>query len=150
MLNGCNNLPPAAPGLRCGEPPLSPPCLRDISPLDWERQAYRAHAREITTGLTVIHIPESDKQILREIGSVAPDLEIDGLVDVARAELERRQREGLVLEVHEEGFRLVKEAVQKGTDEQTPKKKVRWFKGLGQVSTGAAFHSRTLPWPLVL
>ena len=107
-------------------------------------EAYRAHAREITAGLTVRHIPEADKQIVREIGSIAPDLEIEGLIVVARAELERRQREGLVLEVKEEDFRLVKEAVQKGTDEQTPKKKVRWFKGLGQVSTGAAFSLANL------
>jgi hypothetical protein len=107
-------------------------------------EAYRAHAREITTGLAVIHLPDADKQIVREIGSVDPDLELEGLVYVARAELERRQREALVLDVHEEDFRFVKEAVQKGTDEKAPKKKVRWFKGLGQISTGAAFSLANL------
>jgi hypothetical protein len=106
--------------------------------------AFRDHGHEITAGLSASHLPETDKQIIREIGTADPDLEIEGLVHVAKAELERRQREGLTLEVFEQDFQSAKEAVQKRGDVQMPKKKIRWFKGLGQVSTGAAFSLANL------
>jgi hypothetical protein len=112
--------------------------------------AYEANASAILSGLEPEHLPEVDRELLREMGSSNPDIELRGLVYQAKASLERAERmsreasirqqlkqaESRLLEATQE-FDEKKESKNKERGEDHPKKSRRWFKGLGQITTGA-------------
>ncbi len=118
-------------------------------------EACESHPREIADGLAVDHLPEADKEVLRQIGSVNPEVELRSLVYRTKAWLEGRERQSRDLSLRHE-LRSVEERLEKAdaefgehvearkkespeeTSKKVPKKSRRWFKGLGQISQGAA------------
>lgn len=113
--------------------------------------AYEAHAVAIIRGLQPQHLPEVDREVLRELGSQNPDVELRGLVYQAKASLENaekmsrevtvrqqlRHAESQLAEANRE-FDEEKKLNNQKSEGGHPKKSRRWFKGLGQISQGAA------------
>jgi len=111
--------------------------------------ACESHAQEIAEGLEAAYLPEVDKDFLRDMGSVNPEVELRTLVFAAKTSIHRntqqprevsirqqleRSNERLEKQVAE--FRKRAEAKNEGI-EDVPKKTVRWFKALGQLVIGA-------------
>ena len=113
--------------------------------------ASRTHGRS-PDGLAAIHLPEADKDVLREMGSVNPEVELRSLVYSAKRELYRIDHRSSDLRLRQELGYAEQKLKQAETDferhlevkkreespEEVPKKTRRWFKGLGQISQGAA------------
>jgi len=112
--------------------------------------AFEDHTRDILAGLQPHHLPEVDKDVLREMGSVNPDVEIRALVLRAKASGERASQLSRELRVRDQ-LKQASERLGEAQDQFTPggkaaaapveapKKSRRWFKGLGQIAQGAAF-----------
>lgn len=113
--------------------------------------AYEEHENEILNGLKPEHLPGADKEIIREIGSVEPDVELRSLVYAAKERVQKarsQHREVSVrqelrdfekrLEQTEQSFRKVAELKEPELMKDRPKKSRRWFKGVGQVAQGSA------------
>jgi len=113
--------------------------------------AYEEHETEILQGLQLDHLPEADKEILREMGSINPDVELRGLVYLAKARVGKDGRQHRELSVRQELKNCAKEldqAEQKfgkeselkemESSQEVPKKSRRWFKGVGQIAQGSA------------
>jgi hypothetical protein len=112
--------------------------------------AYESHRREIADGLDAVHLPDADKDILHEIGSPNPEVELRSIVYRAKRWWERSNQlreTGLHQEMkHAEerlkqeasDFRELKKAKEETPPRDVPQKRRRWFKGLGQISQGTA------------
>jgi len=113
--------------------------------------AFEVYSREILTGLQPMHLPNADKEILREMGSPNPDIEIRDLVFRAKAwqeSFEQMSRDASVrqqlhyaeerLAKAQQDFEDIKRLEKAETNDAHPKKSRRWFKGLGQLGQGAA------------
>jgi hypothetical protein len=112
--------------------------------------AYEEHEQEILAFLKPEHLPEADKEIIREIGSVNPDVELTSLVYAAKKRVRERHqyREVSVsqemrdfekqLDQAEQSFRKVAELKEPEMMKDRPKKSRRWFKGVGQIAQGSA------------
>jgi hypothetical protein len=74
--------------------------------------ACESPPREIAGGLAVDHLPEADKEVLRQIGSVNPEVELRILVYRAKAWLEGRERQSRDLSLRQE-LRSVEERLEK-------------------------------------
>lgn len=113
--------------------------------------AFEPHSEEILAGLRPEHLPEIDKQVLKDMGSPDADAELAELVFRARANRERAQRLSRELSTREQLRQVAEQVgrVQKEFEDfrsseaerpasEAPKKSRRWFKGLGQIGQGAA------------
>jgi hypothetical protein len=113
--------------------------------------ACESHTREIAAGLAPDHLPDADKDLLREIGSPNPEVELRALVYLAKSSLETSDRQfrdrGLKQELRDLEERLKTadaefethvNAKEEKPSQEIPKKPRRWFKALGQISQGAA------------
>jgi hypothetical protein len=98
--------------------------------------ACEFHAREIADGITSVRLPDVDIEVLREIGSLNPELEMRGLAYRAKAFLEQGAQSPGSRGLRQQLQRAEEEL--KGADEDTAKKPRRWFKGVGQIAQGAA------------
>lgn len=112
--------------------------------------AFEDHSREIFAGLQPQHLPEIDKDVLRESGSINPEGEIRALVMRAKASAETRSQGSRELRVRDQmehaSDRLGEAQKHFSIDEEgdeapaePPRMPRRWFKGLGQIAQGAAF-----------
>ncbi len=113
--------------------------------------ACESHAGEIAAGLAADHLPDADKEVLREMGSPNPEIELRSLVYRAKLWMERRDRQSPEIGLRQE-LRRVEERLKRADDEfkpqvetkageppeKGPKKSRRWFKALGQIGQGAA------------
>lgn len=119
--------------------------------------AIDLHLSEIAGGLSASNLPEADENVLREMGSVDPKAALRGLVYRAKRWMEGRDRQGrdtgLRQELQYAEAKLKKEAADfqeriKAKKEQPspeiPKKGRPWFKGIGQISEGAALSIANL------
>lgn len=113
--------------------------------------AIEAHAEDVVTGLEVRHLPDADKEVLREMGSPNPDAELSALVLFAKdsmARLEWMSTRHWLRDAEKrlsrpgEGF---KEDDNPGEvvarpkrSRRRPRKPRRWFTGLGKVTQGTA------------
>lgn len=97
------------------------------------------------------HLPAEDKEILREIGSINPDVEMRGLVYAAKARIrkgERQRREVSIrqelknceaqLEQSEKSFQMASQSKEEESNRKGLQKSRRWFKGVGQIAQGSA------------
>lgn len=111
--------------------------------------AFEDHTTDILAGLQPHHLPGVDKDLLRETGSVNPEVELRALILRARASCERASQMSREVRVRDQ-LKHVSERLgeaqnhftpAKGTEmpAEAPKKSRRWFKGLGQIAQGAAF-----------
>jgi hypothetical protein len=113
--------------------------------------AYEEHEHEILSCLKPEHLPEADKEIIREIGSVNPDVELRSLVYAAKERSHKRERQNHEVSVRQElrnfekqldqaeqSFRRVAELKEPEMIKDRPKKSRRWFKGVGQIAQGSA------------
>jgi len=121
--------------------------IRDGGFLD----AYEADAEGVLGGLHADHLPDIDKEVLREIGTTDADIELEVLVRGARAVLGRTgpntseravsQQLKQAYERTERAAKEVEETIERAKADQPkepPKKPRRWYKGLGQIGQGAA------------
>jgi hypothetical protein len=113
--------------------------------------ACESHTREIADGLEAAQLPDADKDVLREMGSINPEVELRSLVYRAKLLMERSDRQSPDLGLRQE-LRYAEErlkeadaefekhvaAQEEESPEEIPKKSRRWFKGLGQISQAAA------------
>lgn len=115
--------------------------------------ACESHLREIAEGLAADHLPEAEKDLLREMGSINPEVELRSLVYGAKTLFEKNDRQSRDFGVRQQlryADQRLKEAdaefeehvKAKKEDQESspevPKKTRRWFKGLGQIGQGAA------------
>ncbi|PYX73026.1 MAG: hypothetical protein DMG72_13790 [Acidobacteria bacterium] len=115
--------------------------------------AFEGHYRDILAHLEPSHLPDAEKEILKDMGSLNPEVELRALVFEARAlcsRIERSMREVDVrqqlqhaqdrLKTAEQEFEEKKKESKEGRrPAETQKKSRRWFKGLGQIAQGSAF-----------
>lgn len=110
--------------------------------------AFEDHAQQILSGLQPQHLPDIDKDVLRESGSINPDVELRAMVLRAKAVDLRVQgsRQARVRDQMEHASARLGETEQlfsrdkdQDSTADTPKLPRRWFKGLGQIAQGAAF-----------
>ncbi len=114
-------------------------------------EACESHTREIADGLKVVHLPDVDKDVLREMGSSNPDVELRILVYRAKQWMERSDRQQREAGLRQElwyveerlkeanaDFEKLSEAQNQQSSSEVPKKTRRWFKGLGQIAQGSA------------
>lgn len=113
--------------------------------------ALEAHADDILNGLQAQHLPDADREMFREMGSLNPDMELRALVLRAKSsrgrlrqnsrELSIRQQlkhaEERVTEAQQE-FEKRRKAQEEEPKKERPSQSRRWFKGLGQIAQGAA------------
>jgi len=112
---------------------------------------FEEYSREILAGLHPNHLPGVDKEVLTQMGSLNPDVEIRILVQRAktwRASSDQVLRSGTVshqlrsvVEQLEKDHKVLQEASKEIGQAETnvqPKKSRRWFKGLGQLCQGTA------------
>jgi len=64
--------------------------------------AYESNETEILYGLQPDHLPNEDKGILREMGSINPDVELRGLVYAAKARVRKLERQYRELSIRQE------------------------------------------------
>lgn len=113
--------------------------------------ACEAHLEEIPEGLAPMHLPPADLDVLREIGSPNPDMELRSLVFQAKRRSRRadcnsngtgiRREFGYArdrLKAANTDFHRIRTTPDKGTLVDIPRKQRRSFKGLGRMSQGAA------------
>lgn len=112
--------------------------------------AFEAHADDILSGLDVQHLPEAEREIMRNTGSSDPDAELRSLVLSAKAlryKLRRSYREASIRQRLKQAEELTKEATTQFeirvqvqgemATEDRPVKSRKWFKGVGQIAQGA-------------
>ncbi len=113
--------------------------------------AYEDHEREILAGLQPHHLPEADKEVMREMGSPNPEVELRILVHLAKERQSRFGRNSNEMPARDR-LKYAEERLSKavkefeGAEKQKkeedidvrPKKTRRWFKGIGRVGQGAA------------
>lgn len=112
--------------------------------------ALEDHGREILAGLEAKHLPDADREVLKDMGSVNPEVELRVLVSLARSMSERFNRSRQEIPIRQE-LRAMSERLERAEElfaEDTkeknigpgekPKKSRRWFKGLGQIAQGAS------------
>lgn len=113
--------------------------------------ACEAHTREIADGLAAVHLPDVDRDVLREMGSINPEVELRSLAARAKAWMERSVCESRNCDFRQQ-LRYAEERVKEADAEfekhvklqkeessgNAPRKTRRWFKGLGQIAQGAA------------
>lgn len=112
--------------------------------------AFEAHAPELLDGLAPHHLPEIDREVLRDMGSINPDADLAVLVLRAkrhRHRMERFSQDTSIrheLKAAEDRLAAVEtefDEIRKQQTTDTPKqptKTRRWFKGLGQIAQGTA------------
>lgn len=113
--------------------------------------AFEAYTHEILSGLEPHHLPDADKDVLREMGIPNPEMEIQALVLSAknsRDRWERIAREVPIrqqlrdleerLERAQKDFEEIKQAEKEKQQLPQTKKSRRWFMGLGKIGQGAA------------
>lgn len=125
--------------------------------------ACEFHAREIAGGLEAAYLPDADKDVLREMGSVNPEVELRTLVFLAKIVMQGndslsdnvglrqqlRYADERLKEWHGEFDQYVS-TKNKDPAADVPKKTRRWFKGLGQIGLGQRFRLKMSHWPSVL
>lgn len=113
--------------------------------------ACESHTREIAGGLEAAQLPDVDKDVLREMASINPEVELRSLVYQAKILLVRCDRQSHDIGLRQD-LRYAEEKLKEADTEfekhvaahdgesvkEIPKKSRRWFKGLGQISQGAA------------
>jgi hypothetical protein len=112
--------------------------------------ALEDHGEEIVAGLEVKHVPDVDKEVLKDMGSVNPEVELRVLVSAAKARRERFSRSRQEVPIRQE-LRAMEERLERSEKllgEDVKEKKIgpgeklkksrRWFKGLGQIAQGAS------------
>jgi hypothetical protein len=113
--------------------------------------AYEEYEREILAGLQPHHLPEADKEVMREMGSPNPEVELRILVYSAkerRGKTERNSKEMPTRKRIEYAEKELKKAEKQFEEAESqnkeesidlqPKKSRRWFKGIGRIGQGAA------------
>lgn len=122
--------------------------------------ALEAHADDILNGLQAQHLPDADREIFREMGSLNPDMELRALVLRAKSSRDRLRQDSCELSIRQQlkhAEERVTEAQQefgkrRNAHEEEPREERpsrsrpwfkasqsrRWFKGLGQIAQGAA------------
>jgi hypothetical protein len=116
--------------------------------------AFDAYAREIAAGLAAVDLPDADRDLLRDMGSPNPEVELRSLAHRAKSWLEtdemhfrevrilkRLQQVEKRLETETDEFKAYVESKKKEqevTSKQVGRKPRRWFKALGQIGQGAA------------
>jgi hypothetical protein len=113
--------------------------------------ACESHAREIADGLAVVHLPDAEKEVLREMGSLNPEVELRSLVYHAKVWIERSDHQSRDMGLRQQlryGEEKLKEAdtefeshlkaKKEEPSVEVPKKSRPWFKALGQIGQGAA------------
>jgi hypothetical protein len=114
-------------------------------------EAYEEHEREILAGLQPHHLPEADKEVMRQMGSPNPEVELRILVYLAKErqgrfernsnEIPTRKRIEYAEDTLEEARKEFEEAKRQNKEESIdlrPKKSHRWFKGIGRIGQGVA------------
>ncbi len=110
--------------------------------------AFESYHKEILSGLQPAHLPDAEREILKDMGSPDAEAELRALVYQARASCSRIERSKRELDIRrqlqraeellkkeEESFR---ETQNKEGSAETQKRSRRWFKGLGQIAQGSA------------
>jgi hypothetical protein len=113
--------------------------------------ALEAHADDVLSGLQAQHLPDADREIFREMGSLNPDMELRALVLRAKSSRDRLRQNSRELSIRQQlkhaeervgeaqqEFERMRKAQQEGPEKERPSKSRRWFKGLGQIAQGAA------------
>lgn len=113
--------------------------------------AFETYARDILNGLEPHHLPDADKDVLREMGIPNPEMEIEALILLAKTSRDRwehtardvsiRQQLRDIekrLERAEKDFEEMKQAQKETNLQPKMKKSRRWFMGLGKIGQGAA------------
>jgi hypothetical protein len=112
--------------------------------------ALEDHGGEILAGLEVKYLPAADKEVLKDMGSVNPEVELRVLVAGAKSMCNKFNRSRQEIPIRQE-LREISERLERveklfGEDREgkkigpgeKPKKSRRWFKGLGQIAQGAS------------
>jgi hypothetical protein len=111
--------------------------------------AFEAHASELLDGLAPQHLPDIDREVLRDMGSSSPDADIAVLILRAKRHRHRVERLSHDMSIRRE-LREAEDLLAAADDEfnetrtnqpqnmPQPTKTRRWFKGLGQIAQGAA------------
>jgi len=107
-----------------------------------------SHFDRILARLRVKHLPKEDLRVLAELGSTAPREDLEGIIYVLRTSrlrtIQHWSEKPLVRSEFERAQERLDSEVEslstesKNSGDEPPKKKRRWFKGLGQVGQGAA------------
>jgi hypothetical protein len=113
--------------------------------------AIEAHTREILANLQPSHLPEAEKEVLREMGSLNPEVELRALVYQVKASGDRIELSARELSIRKQlqyaeewlkkdelDFEEMKKVDKEKHLGDAPKKSRRWFKGLGQIAQGSA------------
>jgi len=113
--------------------------------------AIEPHVNEILNGLEPHHLPDADKEVLREMGIPNPEMELQELIlfaKTSRDRWERMAREVSIrqqlhaleerLERTQKDFEKIKQSEKEENQQPQTKKSRRWFMGLGKISQGAA------------
>lgn len=111
---------------------------------------FEDHTKEILEGLEAKHLPDAEREVLKDLGSSNPELELRVLVLGAKAMCDRLNRSRQEVPIRQE-LRQIEERLERaeklfGEDAtekkigpgEKPKKSRRWFKGLGQIAQGSA------------
>jgi hypothetical protein len=113
-------------------------------------EAMEPHARDVLEGLEARHMPDADKEVLREMGSPNPEAELSALVLLAKASRGRFEWGSNEVSIgHQLRYavdRLEKARQDLKEDEKSgkesvatkPRKSRRWFTGLGKIAQGTA------------
>jgi hypothetical protein len=111
--------------------------------------AFEAHADDILTGLRPEHLPEADREFLRQTGSPDADADLAELVFLAHSlrrhitanEMhiaDRLNRAEKLLDEAAKEFEELRKLEPAKIMESKKKKSRRWSKGLGKIGQGAA------------
>lgn len=113
--------------------------------------ACESYTSEIAEDLAAVYLPDTDKDVLREIGSPNPEVELRALAYLAKSWLEISDQQfrdkSLRQELRDAEERLKRadaefethlKAKEEKPSQEIPKKPRRWFKALGQIGQGAA------------
>ena len=109
--------------------------------------ALEAHFDELVDGLRADYLPPSEVDILRDLGSRDPRLDLEGMIYVVKARSRRAGRANREVSVRsqlsdvekdlatlrDQFDQLVKKQEEEEEQEKAPKKSRRWFKALGQI-----------------
>jgi len=109
--------------------------------------AFDAYYDEIVEGLDISLFPESELDMLRQVGFRDPKSDLQGIIYLLKARKKKRLRLNKeismsrqlkkTVEVLSESQKEFKED-ENLNEQKKPKKSRRWFKGLGQIGQGAA------------
>lgn len=114
-------------------------------------EIFDTHGSELLDGLAVQHLPDIDKEVIRNMGSLNPEAELAVLVLRAKRLRHRIDRSSGEVSTHQELRRTeerlaeaekelgqAEKETKEGANLPKPTKSRRWFKGLGQICQGAA------------